>query len=54
MNQECGTEAPGAGGLGVLNPAQIREKELKNSYLATKPSVNLITERIMGLTPEDT
>ena len=41
------------GGLGIFNPTQICEKELKNSHLATKPLVDLITEQIMELTPED-
>ena len=41
------------GGLGIFNPTQICENELKNSHLATKPLVDLITEQIMELTPED-
>ena len=41
------------GGLGIFNPTQICDKELKNSHLATKPLVDLITEQIMELTPED-
>ena len=41
------------GGLGIFNPTEICNNEFKNSCVATEPLVDMITEQIIEISPED-